>query len=334
MRKIAFFDAKSYDREVFDRLLEEEKWKEYEISYFKNRLNEKTVRYAKGYDAICCFVNDKLNEVVIDELKNMGIPIVALRCAGFSNVEIEYAENKIVVVRVPAYSPHSIAEFTMGLLLNINRKIHKAYGRTRDFNFSIVKLTGTDLYNKTVGVIGTGKIGKAFIEICKGFGMNIIAYDAFPDEKYAKEMGVQYVDLNSIFVESDVISLHCPLTEETYHLLNKEAFEKMKNGIFLVNTSRGALIDSEALVEALKQRKIGGVALDVYEEEARYFYHDMSQVEKRDEVLALLLSFPNVLITSHQAYLTKEALETIAKTTMENFEAYFNGRYLEYEVKK
>lgn len=324
MKKIAFFDAKSYDRHVFDRLNTD-----YEISYFKNKLNKHTARFAKGYDAVCAFVNDDLNENVISELHEGGVRIIAMRCAGYSNVDLEAAKGKMPIVRVPAYSPYAVAEFAMGLFLSVNRKIHRAYDRTRNFNFSIVRLEGTDLYGKTAGIIGTGKIGRVFIDICKGFGMKVIAYDLYP----AKDSGIEYVDLDTLFRESDLISLHCPLTKETHHIIDKHAFSLMKEKAFLVNTSRGGLVDSEALLETLKAKKLGGVGLDVYEEEAGFFYEDMSSVAKRDENLAIIMSFPNVLITSHQAYLTVEALHNIAEVTLQNFDAFFNGESLVNEVK-
>ncbi|MBP3702689.1 MAG: 2-hydroxyacid dehydrogenase [Lachnospiraceae bacterium] len=323
MKNIAFFDAKSYDRHVFDKLNTK-----YEISYFKNKLNHHTARFARGYDAVCAFVNDDINEQVIEELYDGGIQVIAMRCAGYSNIDFSAVRGKMPVVRVPAYSPYAVAEFAMGLLLSVNRKIHRAYDRTRNFNFSIVKLEGTDLYGKTAGVIGTGKIGRVFIDICRGFGMKVIAYDLYP----AKDSGIEYVELDTLLRESDVISLHCPLTETTHHIIDEHALSLMKEGAFLLNTSRGSLVDSEALLAALKKRKLGGVALDVYEEEANFFYEDMSQVAKRDENLAFLLSFPNVLITSHQAYLTKEALFNIADVTLKNLDEFFNGEPLTNEV--
>ena len=251
-----------------------------------------------------------------------------MRCAGYSNVDVQAAFEKLHIVRVPAYSPHAVAEHTMGLLLTLNRRLHKAYNRTREFNFSIVGLTGTDLYGKTVGVIGTGKIGRTFIEICRGFGMRVLAYDKFP----AKDSDLDYVELDTLFRESDVISLHCPLTPETQHILNRGAFSKMKKGVFILNTSRGALIDSEALLDALNDRTVGGAGLDVYEEEANLFYEDRSDTIIRDDTLALLVSRPNVILTAHQAFLTEEALHNIAEKTIKNLDAFFSGAPLENEI--
>lgn len=323
MKKIAFFDAKSYDINSFDAIN-----KNYEIHYFEDKLNEKTVVLAKGMDAVCVFVNDDVNENVINKLHEYGIGLIALRCAGFNNVDIKTAHKKVHVVRVPAYSPYAVAEHSMALLLSLNRKIHKAYLRTREFNFNIQGLTGFDLYGKTVGVIGTGKIGVSFINICKGFGMNVLAYDPFP----RSDLDVKYVTLEQMFKESDIISLHCPLTPETTHIINKENIELMKDGVVIINTSRGALVDSVALLNGLKSKKIQGAALDVYEEEANLFFEDNSEEIIQDDVLSLLISLPNVIITSHQGYLTKEALENIAETSLKSLDDYFNGLYLEHEI--
>ena len=281
MKKIAFFDAKSYDINSFDAIN-----KNYEIHYFEDKLNEKTVVLAKGMDAVCVFVNDDVNENVINKLHEYGIGLIALRCAGFNNVDIKTAHKKVHVVRVPAYSPYAVAEHSMALLLSLNRKIHKAYLRTREFNFNIQGLTGFDLYGKTVGVIGTGKIGVSFINICKGFGMNVLAYDPFP----RSDLDVKYVTLEQMFKESDIISLHCPLTPETTHIINKENIELMKDGVVIINTSRGALVDSVALLNGLKSKKIQGAALDVYEEEANIFFEDNSEEIIQDDVLSLLIS--------------------------------------------
>lgn len=323
MKKIAFFDAKSYDINSFDAIN-----KNYEIHYFEDKLNEKTVILAKGMDAVCVFVNDDVNENVINKLHEYGIGLIALRCAGFNNVDIKSAHKKVHVVRVPAYSPYAVAEHSMALLLSLNRKIHKAYLRTRDFNFNIQGLTGFDLFGKTVGVIGTGKIGISFINICKGFGMKVLAYDPFP----RSDLDVEYVTLEKMFKESDIISLHCPLTPETTHIINKENIDLMKDGVVIINTSRGALVDSVALLNGLKSKKIQGAALDVYEEEANLFFEDNSEEIIQDDVLSLLISLPNVIITSHQGYLTKEALENIAETSLKSLDDYFNDLYLEHEI--
>lgn len=323
MKKVAFFDTKPYDRTWFDAL-----GKNYEITYFEEKLNHHTAKFTDGFDAVCAFVNDRVNALAIERLYNNGVQLIAMRCAGYSNVNVKAAFQKLHIVRVPAYSPHAVAEHTMGLLLTLNRRLHKAYNRTREFNFSIVGLTGTDLYGKTVGVIGTGKIGRTFIDICRGFGMRVLAYDKFP----AKDSGLDYVELDTLLRESDVISLHCPLTPDTRHILNRDAFSKMKKGVFILNTSRGALIDSEALLDALNSRTVGGAGLDVYEEEANLFYEDRSDTIIHDDTLALLVSRPNVILTAHQAFLTEEALHNIAEETIKNLDAFFSGAPLENEI--
>ena len=315
MIKIAFFDAKDYDINSFNKNLTDE----FEVKFFETHLSIDTVSLAAGFDAVCVFVNDMIDKAVIDELVKLDIKLIALRCAGYNNVDIEYAFKKIHVVRVPAYSPYAVAEHAMALLLTSIRRIHKAYIRTRDFNFSLSGLTGFDLHGKTVGVVGTGKIGRIFIDICKGFGMNVIAYDKFP----AKDSGIEYVELDEIWVKSDIISFHCPLTKETEHVVNADSIEKMKKGVVLINTSRGALVDSEALLEGIKARKIGAACLDVYEEESDVFFHDFSGHIVNDDVLARLISMPNVIVTSHQAFLTAEALENIADTTYANIREFF-----------
>lgn len=323
MKKVAFFDTKPYDRTWFDAL-----GKNYEITYFEEKLNHHTAKFTDGFDAVCAFVNDRVNALAIERLYNNGVQLIAMRCAGYSNVDVKAAFQKLHIVRVPAYSPHAVAEHTMGLLLTLNRRLHKAYNRTREFNFSIVGLTGTDLYGKTVGVIGTGKIGRTFIDICRGFGMRVLAYDKFP----AKDSGLDYVEFDTLLRESDVISLHCPLTPDTRHILNRDAFSKMKQGVFILNTSRGALIDSEALLDALNSRTVGGAGLDVYEEEANLFYEDCSDTIIHDDTLALLVSRPNVILTAHQAFLTEEALHNIAEETIKNLDAFFSGAPLENEI--
>ena len=317
--KIAFFDTKIYDIEVF-----EPKLKDANIDYkfYDTRLDEDDVVLAKGFDAICVFVNDVVNKPVIDKLSEYGIKIIALRCAGFNNVDFKYAASKgITVVRVPAYSPYAVAEHAMALLLTSTRKIHKAYIRTRDFNFSLQGLTGFDLYGKTVGVIGTGKIGKVFINICKGYGMKVIAYDKFPSEI----PDVEYKPLDTIYKEADILSFHCPLTDDTLHMFNFGTLGKIKPGVVVINTSRGALIDAEALLEGIKTKKIGATCLGVYEEESQYFYEDLSGSIIDDDTLSRLISMPNVIVTSHQAFLTREALENIATTTIENALAVSKG---------
>lgn len=323
MKKIAFFDAKPYDKEWFDKLN-----KQYEIVYFENKLSPQTVRLAGGFDGVCAFVNDTINEEVVNTLYEEGIRVLAMRCAGYSNVDFKTAYEKINVVRVPAYSPYAVAEHTMALLLTLNRKIHKAYNRTRDFNFSLNGLTGMDLHGKTVGVIGTGKIGQVFMQICRGFGMKVLAYDLYPNES----LDVEYVELPTLLANSDIISLHCPLTEQTHHILNRDAFAAMKKGAFILNSSRGALIDSAALLDALNNETVRGAGLDVYEEEADFFFEDFSGAIIKDDLLALLVSRPNVILTSHQAFLTEEALSNIAQTTLDNLDEFFSDAPLTNEV--
>ncbi|MDD3382669.1 MAG: 2-hydroxyacid dehydrogenase [Bacilli bacterium] len=324
MKKIAFFDAKPYDKVWFDKLFKNK----YDISYYEYKLNLETAQLTKGFDVVVAFVNDDLSEKVISVLSNNGVEFIAMRCAGYNNVDVKAAYKKIHVARVPGYSPYAVAEHAFALLLSLNRKIHRAYARTRDHNFSISGLTGFDLKGKTVGVIGTGKIGQVFIDIAKGFNMNVIAYDLFP----LKDRNINYVTLDELFSKSDVISLHCPLTEDTYHLIDKTNIEKMKNGVVLINTSRGALIDSEALLNSLKEGKVKAAGLDVYEEESEFFFEDFSNVIMKDEVLSALLALPNVIITSHQAFLTDEALENIATTTLENIEDFYADKPLKNEI--
>ena len=318
--KIAFFDAKSYDKPSFDRYGLE---KGIEFKYYETKLNEDTVDLATGYDGVCVFVNDTVNARVIDRLCQLGVKLVALRCAGFNNVDMKHAFGRIHVVRVPAYSPYAVAEHTMALLLTSIRRIHKAYIRTRDFNFSLAGMTGFDLHGKTVGVIGTGKIGKIFINICLGFGMRVLAYDKFPSPELKDKENVKYVSLDVLFASSDIISLHCPLMEDTYHMIDAIALEKCKKGVVILNTSRGALVDAEALLTAIKSRKVGAACLDVYEEESDFFFEDFSGHIIQDDVLARLISMPNVIVTSHQAFLTEEALMNIAETTVNNISDVF-----------
>ena len=318
MIKVAFYDAKEYDKPSFERCAKEH---DMQIRFLETKLNEDTADLAKGCDAVCVFVNDTVNATVIDALQELGVKLVALRSAGYNNVDIRHAFGKVHVVHVPAYSPYAVAEHAMAMLLTSVRRIHKAYNRTREFNFSLNGLTGFDFHGKTVGVIGTGKIGRIFIDICRGFGMNVLAYDLFP----AKDSGIRYVSLPELFEQSDIISLHCPLTEDTHHMIGAEAIAKMKKGVVIVNTSRGALIDAEALLEGIKARKVGAACLDVYEEEADVFFEDRSGHILNDDLLSRLISMPNVLVTSHQAFLTEEALSNIAETTVNNILSYFEN---------
>lgn len=324
MKKIAFFDAKPYDRNSFDRAN-----RNYQIEYFDSPLTAQTAPLARDCDGVCAFVNDVLDEKTISQLYQMNIAVVALRCAGYSNVDMAAAKGKLCVLRVPAYSPESVAEHAAALLLAVNRKLHRAYDRTRDFNFNINGLSGCVLSGKTAGVIGTGKIGQCFIRICKGLGMKILACDPYP----LKDADFEYAPLERLLAQSDVISLHCPLTPQTKHILNRDAFARMKMGVFIINTSRGGLIDSQALLDALNEGRVRGAGLDVYEEESAYFYQDRSEAPLEDNTLALLLTRPNALITSHQAFLTEEALQSIAETTLANLDAFFAGERLENEVR-
>ena len=318
MIRIAFFDTKTYDRQSFEKAAE---GKDLEFKFLETKLTEDTASLADGCDAVCVFVNDTVNAAVIDRLYEGGVRLIALRCAGYNNVDLTEAYGRIHVVHVPAYSPYAVAEHTAALLLTSVRRIHKAYNRTRDFNFSLNGLTGFDLHGKTVGVIGTGKIGRIFMDICRGFGMKVIAYDAFP----AKDSGIDYVSLDELFERSDILSLHCPLTDGTRHMINAQAIEKMKKGVVILNTSRGGLIDAEALLQGIRTRKIGAACLDVYEEEADVFFEDRSGHILDDELLSRLISMPNVIVTSHQAFLTEEALGNIADTTIGNIFSYFQG---------
>lgn len=326
MIKIAMFDSKPYDIEAFQKCVEDKT--NIKIKMFETKLNEDTVELTKGYDAVNIFVNDDVSETVINELYKNGVKLIALRCAGFNNVDVKAAFNKIHVVRVPAYSPYAVAEHTIAMLLTSVRRIHKAYNRTKDFNFSLSGLTGFDLHGKTVGVIGTGKIGQIFINICKGFGMDILAYDPYP----LKDSQINYTSLDELFEKSDIISLHCPLTSDTHHVISKDTVDKMKKGVVILNTSRGALIDADALLEGIKSRKIGAACLDVYEEESDIFFEDYSGHILQDDILARLISMPNVLITSHQAFLTVEALNNIAQTTIQNITDFFEKDEVNNEV--
>lgn len=324
MITISFYDTKPYDKKYFNIINEQYG---FTINYFETKLSAQTAKLAEGSDAVCAFVNDDVSAPTIDALHKLGVKIIAMRCAGYNNVDIRYAQGKIPIVRVPAYSPHAVAEHAMALLLTLNRRIHKAFLRTRDFNFSLNGLTGFDLYGKTVGVVGTGKIGSAFIDICRGFGMKILAYDVFPNVE-----NVEYVDMDTLLKRSDLISLHCPLNSSTRHIINAKSIEKMKKGVFIVNTSRGALIDSEALLYGLLNEKIGGACLDVYEEESDLFYEDNSTTIVKDDILSRLICLPNVIVTSHQGFLTGEALTNIASTTLENISEFFADGSLDNQI--
>ena len=327
---IAFFSTKKYDQDFFDSTNTDFN---HQLTFFETGLNEHTASLTKDYNAVCVFVNDDLNAATIDQLAKNGIQLIALRCAGFNNVDLKAAaEKNIKVVRVPAYSPQAVAEHAVALILTLNRKTHKAYNRVRENNFSLEKLTGFNLYGKTVGVIGTGIIGQCFAKIMLGFGCKVLAYDIKPNEKL-KASGVEYVELEKLLKASDIISLHCPLNEHTHHLIDGNAFEKMKDGAMLINTGRGALIDTSAVVEALKSEKLGYLGIDVYEQESGLFFNDLSETVNKDDDFLRLMSFPNVLITGHQGFFTKEALEQIAQVTLQNLTDFENKAALENEVK-
>ncbi len=325
MKKISFYDAKPYDRLYFDKL--KDKYA-FEINYFEPKLSSHTVFMANGSDAAVAFVNDAIDSAVIDALYQQKINVIAMRCAGYNNIDFKAAYEKVHVLHVPAYSPYAVAEHAMALLLTLNRKTHRSYNRTREHNFSLSGLIGFDLHGKTAGVVGTGKIGRCFIDICRGFGMKVIAYDPFP----VPDSGIDYVSFEELCKNANVISLHCPLTKDTHHIVNKDTLALMKDSVYIINTSRGALIDSEALLQAIKDEKIEAAGLDVYEEETEFFYEDLSDTIIHDDVLIRLISMPNVIVTSHQAFLTHEALSKIAETTLENLKAYFDGAQLENEI--
>jgi D-lactate dehydrogenase len=321
---VAFFDTKPYDREYFERTPASSGL---ELRFLEHRLGPNTVATAQGATAVCCFVNDVIDRGVLTQLHAAGVRHIALRCAGFNNVDLAAAkELGLTVTRVPAYSPHAVAEHTVALLLTLNRKIHRAHNRVRELNFSLAGLVGFDLHGKTAGIVGTGKIGRITAEILRGFGMRVLAHDPFPDADWASKHSVTYAPFAQILSESDVLSLHVPLTTETKHLINADTLAKTKRGMFLVNTSRGKLVDTAALIAALKSGHLGGVALDVYEEEEGVFFEDHSGHVLADDELARLLTFPNVLITSHQAFLTREALGEIARVTAENLQNLANNR--------
>ena len=311
--KIAFFSSKPYDKTFFEA---ENKNYGFELNFYETHLGPHIVNAIEDEQAVCVFVNDKVNRQVIEILAKKGVKIIALRCAGFNNVDLEAAkEFGIKVCRVPAYSPEAVAEHTMAMLLTLNRKTHKAYNRVREQNFALNGLLGFNLFQKTIGIVGTGKIGKAFINIAKGFGCKIIAYDLYPDQELMNN-GVEYVELNTLFKSSDIISLHCPLTPENHYMINQETIAMMKDGVTIINTSRGGLINTHEAIEALKNHKIGYLGIDVYEQEEKLFFKDLSAEIIQDDMIQRLMSFPNVLVTAHQAFFTQEALEQISEITM------------------
>ena len=328
--KIAFFDAKTYDRESFDN---EAAGLDLEIHYYKDRLSRRTAQLAQGKDAVCIFVNDECDRQVIDLLAEYGIRLIALRCAGFNNVDMAAARGRIPVVRVPAYSPHAVAEYAVTLMLSLNRKVYRSVYRTREGNFKLKGLMGFDMYGKTAGLIGLGKIARELVKILRGFGMNVVAYDPYPDRLFAEEQRISLVTLDELYAKSDIISLHCPLTDDTKFIINAESIGKMKQGVMIINTGRGKLIRTEDLIEGLRTGRIGSAGLDVYEEEQNFFYEDRSDKMIDDDKLALLLMMPNVIVTSHQAFFTREAMHNIAVTTLQNITDWAAGRELKNEVK-
>ncbi len=330
MVKILFYDTKEYDKKLFERY---NKDYGFEIKYLESKLNNETAPLANGYDAVCIFVNDRAEKETLDILKECGVKLIVLRCAGYNNVDIKNLPEGMSVVRVPRYSPYAVAEHAVALLLSVDRKIYKSYQRTKKYNFTLNGLLGFDIHGKTVGVIGTGKIGKVFINIMKGFGTEVLAYDVYPDEKAAQEMGFKYTTLDELYEKSDIISLHCPLTDENTNMINKDSIKKMKKGVVIINTSRGKLINSDDLIDALGKGKIGGLGLDVFDEEEDFFLNDMSNSYYRNTELSVLLTMPNVVITSHQAFFTKEALDKIGKVSMDNIKEFFETGNCENFVK-
>lgn len=328
--KVAIFSARSYDREALTKANTDN----HELVFFDITLNEQTYRLAEGFRVVCAFVNDVLNKEVLEHLSEVGVEMIAMRCSGYNNLDVDVARRLgLIVVRVPNYSPYAVAEHAVGLILALNRKIHRAHGRVREGNFELEGLTGFDLYDKTVGVIGTGKIGSVFAGIMKGFGCKIIGYDARPKQNCI-DMGMQYVTLEELMHKSDIISLHCPLLPSTHYVINPSTISLMKDGVMLINTSRGELIDTKAVIDGIKTGKIGFLGLDVYEEEEDLFFEDFSAKIIFDDVFARLLTLPNVLVTGHQAFLTQEALATIAQTTLNNITNFEHGKPCEYLVTK
>lgn len=326
--KVAFFDTKKFETAYFGG-----RTGPFEFSFFETRLNGSTVELAKGFDAVCIFVNDRLDEPVIRRLRELGVGMATLRCAGFNNVDLKAAEKHgLTVTRVPKYSPHAVAEFTVALMLSLNRKIHKAFHRVKDFNFTLDGLIGFDMNGKTVGLLGTGEIGSVAAGILRGFGCRILAYDLKPSEKLIRECEVRYTGLDQLIRESDIVSLHLPLNDSTHHILDEKRISRLKPGAMIVNTGRGGLIDTKALIQGLKSGRIGSVALDVYEEEENYFFRDFSDQIMNDDDLARLLTFPNVLLTSHQAYLTDEALKNIAAVTLDNLLSFASGHKSPHQI--
>ncbi len=328
--KIAVFSTKPYDQTFLS--LANQSF-DHELVFLESRLEEQTVQLAQGFSAVCVFVNDMVNRQVLEKLSEQGIRLIALRCAGFNNVDIKAADELgITVVRVPAYSPYAVAEHTVSLMLALNRKIHRAYNRVREGNFSLEGLLGFDLHGKTVGIVGTGKIGTVVAQILTGFGCEVLAYDLSPNPT-CEDLGIAYVTLDELLTQSNIVTLHCPLTPETHHLINADSINQMRDGVMLINTSRGAILDTQAVIPALKSGKIGYLGLDVYEEEGDLFFEDLSSQVIQDDVFSRLLTFPNVLITGHQAFFTDNALKNIAETTLDNITAYEKTGHCENQIK-
>lgn len=329
--KIRFFNAHRYERDAFEQANIHFR---HDIQYIEPRLTEQTASLAAGAEVVCSFVSDKLDEAALSELRKAGVQLIALRCAGYNHVDLDAASRLgLPVVRVPEYSPYAVAEHGVALILSLDRKIHRSYTRVREGNFSLDGLVGFDLHDKTIGIIGTGKIGSIFARIMKGFGCRLLGHDAYPSETLAHELGLEYVPLEELYAEADVVSLNVPLTPSTRHIIDAESLGRMKRGVMLINTGRGALIDTRALIAALKTGHVGAAGLDVYEEEEGIFFADLSGEVIQDDVLARLLTFPNVIITAHQGFLTKEALANIAATTLENVAVFERGEPLQNEVR-
>lgn len=324
--KIAFFDTKPYDRKSFDALNQDFG---FDIVYYEAKLNAQTAGIAAGADAVCAFVNDDIGPETIEKLTAAGVKLLALRCAGYNNVNLPAAFGKLDVVRVPEYSPHAVAEYALGLVLCLNRCLHKAYCRVRESNFSINGLLGFDIHGKTAGIVGTGKIGAIFARLLSGFGVRLLAHDLYPNDALAKELNLEYTTLETLYKESDIISLHCPLTHDNIHMVNAQTIAAMKPGVMLINSSRGKLINTHDLIDGLKTGRVGAAGLDVYEEETEYFFEDLSSSVIQDDTLARLMTFPNVLVTSHQAFFTREAIRNIAEVTLRNILDYFQKGTLE-----
>jgi D-lactate dehydrogenase len=328
--KVFIFDSHKFDREALEKA---NATLRYELKFIETRLNKDTVQLARGCDVACVFVNDRVCAETIAALKGLGVKLIATRSAGFNHIDLKAAAaHAIAVVRVPEYSPHAVAEHAVALILTLNRKIHRAYLRVKELNFTLEGLVGFDLFGKTIGVIGTGRIGAVFAKIMNGFGAHVIAYDQVQDEKLVEAKLLRYASLDQLYKAADVISLHVPLNPQTKHIIDETALSKMKPGVIVINTGRGALIDTPALISALKKGVIGGAGLDVYEEEEGIFFEDLSEGVLQDDVLARLLTFPNVIITSHQAFLTNEALANIAATTFESIAQFASGKVLKYQV--